>query len=119
MEQNTYLGSPENPKTAAVVCYITIVGWLLSYFMLYKSRKNDYSLFHLKQALMLHILFFVFNLIAVIGFWFNRIIMLIGQIGSLVLIIFWLIGMWYAINEKRKLMPLIGSPAENIFNFLG
>lgn len=119
MEQNeTYLGSPENPKTAAVVCYITIIGWLVSYFMLYKNRKSEFSLFHLKQALMLHILFFVFNIIGVIGFWFSRAIMFIGQVGSILLILLWLMGMYYAISERKKLMPLIGAIAESIFNGL-
>lgn len=116
MEQNdSYLGSPENPRTAAVVCYITIIGWLLSYFLLYKSKKNYFSLFHLKQALLLHILFFVFNVISVVGLWYSKVIMLIGQVGSMMLIVFWILGMWYAINEKKKLMPVIGSFAEKVF----
>ena len=59
--EETYVGSPDNPKTAAIVCYITAyLVWFIAYFALYKNNKSAaFAAFHLRQTLLLHILSFV------------------------------------------------------------
>ena len=64
--EKPYLGSPDNPKTAAIVCYITFIGWLIAYFLIYRTNKDEFSGFHLRQTLLLHIISFIVNFLAVL-----------------------------------------------------
>ena len=44
----------DNGKTAAIISYITIVGWLISFFALNKP-KTSLATYHLRQTLLLFI----------------------------------------------------------------
>lgn len=110
--EKSYLGSPDNPKTAAVICYITIIGWFIAYFALYKNNKTDFAAYHLRQTLLLHILLLVIN---GFGYWTT-----IGFIKALdvVWFILWLWGFLNAVNERQKPIPIIGILAEMLFEKL-
>jgi len=113
-EDQTFLGSPDNPKTAGIVCYITLIGWLIAYFALYKNNKNDFSAFHLRQTLLLHIIAFVLNVLAFLALWhlFSGIIVTILAIALLIL---WLVGVFSAVNNKTTPLPLLGNMAQRMF----
>ena len=115
--EEVYLGSPDNPKTAGVVCYITIIGWLLAYFALYRNNKSSFAAFHLRQALLLHILSFFLNILSLFALW-NRIPYVIVFVFAGILFILWLIGAFDAINGKERPVPLVGKLAQSIFSDL-
>ena len=50
-------------KTIAIICYITIIGWLIAYFS-GKENKNSLSRYHLKQAFGLFIFSVILNVIS-------------------------------------------------------
>ncbi len=110
-----YVGSPDNPRTTAIVSYITFIGWLLAVLLLLPGQKTKFSAFHLRQSFMIH----VFSFVLKIAYSFtlsasNMVFALIVAIGVL-LFILWLMGFLYAINGKEKEVPLIGHFAQNLF----
>jgi uncharacterized membrane protein len=117
MMQEAYLGSPDNPKTAAVVCYITVIGWLIAYFMLYRTNRNEFAAFHLRQTLLLHILATVLNILSWLSLWklFPYGILLVL---AAFLFILWLIGAFRAINGIQKPVPVVGRLAQEMFKEL-
>lgn len=113
-----YIRSPDNPRTAAVVCYITFIGWLISYFALYKNARNPITAYHLRQTLLLHILTFIMNIISAYVFWYQyaaKIILVALGIGMFIL---WLLGLIDALNGRQKPVPLLGKAAQKIFKNL-
>lgn len=113
-EEQPYLGSPDNPRTAAVVGYITLIGWLIAYFALYKKNKDAFSAFHLRQTLLLHIIAFILNVLTFLSLWqlFPQIIV---TILALLLFVLWLIGVYYVVNNKQKAIPIVGNIAQRLF----
>ncbi len=75
-------------------------------------RKNKFAAFHVKQALVLLIASVIVSvagtIIPIIG-WF-----LILPIGSLVIFIFWLLGLIAALTGKKKELPWIGQYGEKL-----
>jgi uncharacterized membrane protein len=112
MQENeeAYLGSPDNPKTAAVVCYITLIGWIIAYFAIYKNNKTALAAYHLRQALLLHILLFVIN---GLGYWTTNGFIIVFDTLWFIL---WLWGFISAIYQRRKPIPLIGEFAQSWFS---
>ncbi len=51
----------------AIVGYMTIIGWLIAYFGI-KPENDAYELFHLRQALGLHVTIFVCEVLSFILF---------------------------------------------------
>lgn len=110
-----YVGSPDNPRTAAVVSYITFIGWLVSVLLLLPGQKTKFSAFHLRQSFLIHVLSFLLKL--VYSFTLDANIMvfsLVAAIGVL-LFILWLMGFLYAINGQEKEVPIIGGLAQGLF----
>ena len=119
-EQQSPLGQTD-PKTVAIISYITFIGWLVAYFAMYSGNKSRLAGFHLRQTLFLHILSSAtyFLLRPVLGLFvfitgakvFLSLIIIVN-IGFFVL---WLLGLISAINAEEKPMPLIGDAAQRIF----
>jgi uncharacterized membrane protein len=116
-ENDAYLGSPDNPATAAVVGYITFIGWLLAYFGLYKKQRTGFAAFHLRQALLLHILSFILDVLGLLAFW-HLIPYWVIWVLSAILFLLWFAGAIMAINGKQIPLPLIGKWAQQIFHSL-
>jgi len=113
-KRSTYIGSPDNPRTAALVSYITFIGWLLAYFLLYPSRRDAFTAFHLRQSLLIHILSFLLNVLFSFTLPVQAMWPVAGVLG-LILFIFWILGFWDAINGRERLLPVIGSLAQSWF----
>ncbi len=110
-DDEIYLGSPDNPKTAAVVCYITFLGWLIAY-ALYRNNKTSFAASHLRQTLLLYIILVLVN---GLGYWANREFVIVADIIWFVL---WLWGFFYAVNEREKPIPIVGNMASVLFSGL-
>lgn len=115
--EETYLGSPDNPRTAAIVCYITLLGWLIAYFGIYRANKNAFAAFHLRQTLLLHIFAFAVNVLNVLALW-QYIPYFIVTAAALLLLLLWLIGLANALNNIQKPIPVVGKWAQKMFKNL-
>ena len=89
-------------KTAAIVSYITWVGFLIAICI--GDRSDRYVVHHLNQALVL-------NIASIIG-GFLKVIPLIGNTAaglvSLAVLVFWVIGIYRAAIGSTEPLPFIG-----------
>ena len=121
METNNNMATPDNGKTAAIISYFTIIGWLIAYFAMHKDNKTALGSYQLRQTLLINIiaivvswgLTFIFTAVALAtGFGSFFYITTIFQVG---IFIIWIIGLLGAINGEQKPMPIIGEKAQTMF----
>jgi len=93
-----------NDKLVAILSYITIIGWIVA-FLINKSNKSDLGSFHLRQALLLVIAGLIVAFIPTF----------VGWILQVIVFILWIFGLVYAIQGKKKEIPLIGHLAQDWF----
>jgi uncharacterized membrane protein len=91
-----------NNKTAAIVSYITWIGFLIA--LCIGDRSDRYVSHHLNQALVLNILSIVGGVLEVIP--------VIGSIAagivSLGVLVFWVMGIYRAATGSTEPLPLVG-----------
>ncbi|MFD2582281.1 DUF4870 domain-containing protein [Pedobacter vanadiisoli] len=106
-------------KTMAIVAYITLIGWIISYLEFKKSaEKSRLVNYHLGQSLGLIITSIVLSIASSI---ILAVIPSLGAIFYLILLIpfiLLLLGIIAASNELEKPVPLIGKIFEGKFNFI-
>ena len=96
----------DQSKLVAILSYITLIGWIIALIM-NMSKKTELGSFHIRQALIL--------VLANIILWW---IPVIGWLLQVVVLIFWVMGLVYAIQGQKKEIPLIGSYAQQWFKGL-
>jgi uncharacterized membrane protein len=106
-------------KTLSIISYISIIGWLISYFSFKdKTDKSSLEIFHLKQGLGLAIFGIVLgvaiNIIAVIVPTLGTILSLL----SLITLVLMVIGILTASKEEEKPLPVIGGMFVDKFDFI-
>jgi uncharacterized membrane protein len=90
-------------KATGIVSYLTIIGWLIAYFV----GDREGAKFHLNQSFLLVIANLVLTVAA-------RILSKVPFVGLIILIcdialfVLWIIGLIHAINEEEKPLPIIG-----------
>ncbi len=113
--------SESEGKTAGIISYITIIGWLIAYFAMHKDKKTQIGSYQLRQTLLLHIISFVLGwggsilfgaLVVSTGIFA---LAYLNWIISLGLFVLWIIGLIGAINGEKKPIPLIGEKAQSTF----
>jgi uncharacterized membrane protein len=105
----------DNGKTTAIVCYITIIGWLIAYFAMHQSKKTSLGSYHLRQTLLLFIIAIVYQIVITMITIAIPAIGMILSILSLGFLVLWIMGLIAAINGEEKPMPLIGEKAQELF----
>lgn len=105
-----------NNKTLAIISYITIIGWLIAYFV-GKDNADGLLKYHLKQSLGLAIVSIAFTVVLNIV---ASVFPFLGflSIVSLVIWVLLIIGIINANSEKQKPLPIIGNWANNQFTFM-
>ncbi|WP_025143204.1 hypothetical protein [Pedobacter jeongneungensis] len=117
METNSPFKVADSGKNAAIVSYIFLIGWLISYFAMYKDNRTSLSSYHLRQSLLLHLGIIVLNVAVTI----LAIIIptaLFGYLSYVVYIayiVFIILGVVSANNGEQKALPLIGDKAQSLF----
>lgn len=112
----------DNGKTAGIVSYLTIVGWFIAYFALYKDNKTALATYQLRQTLLYHIVSIVIYylggalLAAIFLSWSVSLYMLVYWVINAGLLILWIVGLIGAINGEQKPIPLIGDKAQSVFS---
>ncbi|SRX55400.1 DUF4870 domain-containing protein [Aequorivita sp. CIP111184] len=99
----------EEGKTIALIAYITIFGLIIA-FVMNNEKKNSFAAYHIRQSLGLGITglaLSIINVIPILGW-------LISILGSIFLIILWIIGLMGAINGKEKPVPLLGEKFQEL-----
>jgi uncharacterized membrane protein len=104
----------DNSKLVAILSYILI--GIIWYFADETIKKNKFTKFHVKQALVLLIISLIIgvvgSIIPLIGW------MIILPIGQLFILILLIIGLINSINGKEKELPIIGGLADQWFKNL-
>ena len=97
-------------KSAAIVAYLTIIGTIIAYFM-NKDPKTGFASFHIRQALGIHITFYLLGLIIS---WFDS--WLISSAFYIFIVILWGYGFIAAIQGERNLVPVLGIQFQKWFS---
>ena len=87
-------------KATDIIAYLTIIGWLLSFFI----GTREESKFHLNQALIINVVELAAALVGVIPFVGG----IIASIVGLVCLGFAVFGIVNAYNEQEKELPFVG-----------
>lgn len=108
-------------KVLAIISYFGLIGLIIALFMS-KENKNEFALFHLKQAAGVSLVSLIFILtcfiIIPISFLLPFLLIIIFPliiIINLGILILCVIGILNAVNEKRSPLPLIGAKSEEFF----
>lgn len=102
--------TPETGKGAAVVAYITIVGTIIAYFINI-DNKNPFASFHIRQALGIHISYFLLGAFVSI---FDNI--MITYAFWIFIFVLWGYGIVTAIQGEAKEVPLLGAQFQKWFS---
>lgn len=104
-------------KTLAILSYITIIGWLVSFFSS-ATPRDPLVKYHQKQALGLSIIAIIYSIIIqVVGLIVPAVAMILSMV-SIVFLILLIIGAINASKEKETPLPFIGKMFENKFDFI-
>ena len=119
METKTnFTTSTDNGKGAAIVSYIFLIGWLISFFAIYKENKTSLSTYHLRQSLLLHLSMIVINILITIILTIAPLAFLayISYAVGIIYLIFIVMGAISASNLQNKPLPVIGDKAQTLFS---
>ena len=126
MEPNNNIATGDNGKTAGIVSYFFIIGWLIAFFAMHKDNKTELGSYQLRQTLLFHIasmvIYWVLGMIFAALFlssglttgWFS--VVILDRIIEIGFFILWLIGFIGAVNGKKTPIPLIGEKAQTMFS---
>ncbi|HJP63568.1 MAG TPA: hypothetical protein VJ844_09015 [Mucilaginibacter sp.] len=121
MEPNNNISTSDDGKTASIVSYLTVIGWLIAYFAMHNDKKTELGSYHLRQTLLLYIIgigvYIVWSVVFVsllfsTGFTLALTLNWVIRVGLFVL---WIIGFIGAVNGEKKPIPIIGDMAQNMF----
>jgi uncharacterized membrane protein len=123
MEPVNNFGSQDNGKTAGIISYFTIIGWLIAYFALYQNNKTSLGSYQLRQTLLFHIgyvvirwgLSFVLGVIWLSGTGGIFSLYYLLKIVDLGFFILWIIGFIGAVQGEKREIPLLGERAQTMF----
>lgn len=110
--ENTPVNNTKNGKLLAIIAHFWVIGTLISWVLNLK-KKNDFTSFYTRQMIGWHLLAFL-NGWLILKFFGGFIKWILGSI----LVIFWLISIFGAISEKRKLIPFFGDKFQEWFRSL-
>src|SRR3954470_18690367 len=97
-------------KTVAVLCYITIIGFIAAVFI-HQNNKTELGAFHLRQVLGMVVTAAagaVCGVVPILGWivWF---------FVCLVLFVFWVLGLLTAVKGEMRPVPLLGDHYQKWF----
>ncbi len=102
--------STETGKTAAIVAYLTIIGTIIAYFM-NNDTRNPFASFHIRQALGIHITFYVLGaFVSIFDSW------LISFPFYVFIIVLFGYGLVTAIQGEQKEVPILGNNFQRWFS---
>jgi uncharacterized membrane protein len=121
MEPVNNFGTQDNGKTAGIISYFTIIGWLIAYFAFHQNNKTSLGSYQLRQTLLFYIAFMVVRLglsIILGAMWLSTGFISLYSLLRLVdfaFFILWVIGFIGAVQGEKKEIPLLGDRAQTMF----
>ena len=121
METGNNFGTTDNGKTAGIISYFTIIGWLIAYFGFHQNNKTSLGSYQLRQTLLFHIAFMAirWGLSIILGaIWLSTGVFSLYYLIKLVDLVFfilWIIGFIGAVQGEKKEIPLLGDRAQTMF----
>lgn len=103
-------------KTIAIISYITIIGWIISYIQ-YGNNKSQLAVFHIRQSLFLMLCTFIiamFQMLFAFTPYLGRIISMSLSFIMLGFLVLWIIALLNAINGEQKPLPIFGNKAQDL-----
>ena len=102
--------SATEDKTVAILCYITIIGFIAAVFI-HQNNKTELGAFHLRQVLGMVVTAAagaVCGVVPILGWivWF---------FVCLVLFVFWVLGLLAAVKGEMRPVPLLGEHYQKWF----
>ncbi len=80
MEPENTFNTGDNGKTAGIISYLTIVGWLIAFFAMHKDNKTELGSYQLRQTLLfipgIYICFYVLWSILIVPLLFTSLSMI-------------------------------------------
>lgn len=103
--------SIEDGKMIAIISYLTVIGLIIA-ILLNNDKKNPFAFLHIRQSLGIWVAGLVLGLVALIPFlgW------LIFIVGSILIFVMWVVGLFNAFNGKAKPVPVLGKYFEEWFS---
>ena len=103
-------------KTLAILCYCTLIGWIISIVQVSSLESEDrkFTAFHLRQMLILMLVGAAVSVFDTIFFFIPFFGLILINLLTIPLFICWLILLISAVLGKRKTIPLIGQAGENM-----
>ena len=103
----------EAGKTLALIAYLTLIGTLIAFFM-NQEKRNEFTSFHVRQALGLGLLYIA------IGYIVSSLdSMMVSMSFWIFFSVLFLYGIFGAITGKANKIPILGDLFQKIFNSLG
>jgi uncharacterized membrane protein len=101
-------GTVDEGRLFAFLAYLL---WLVGFFIVLIAKKdNKFAMFHAKQSLVLCIVGIASGVLHAIPFFGTLVALVLG----LVLTIFWIMGMIYALTGQETNLPIVGDLAAKI-----
>ena len=100
---NMALTAEQKRKVLGAISYITWAGWFVA-FIINKKKTDQFTSFHIRQALLLHIIASVAGFIPFLNF-----------IVVILYVIALIYGIYYALQEQEQEIPYIGEYAQDWF----
>ena len=100
-------------KVKAIVAHLFLIGWIIS-LLVNMSEKEEFASFYIRQVLGIMIAGIAFSMLNVVPLIGN----LIALVAGLVLFVFWIMSLIWAINGEMKTVPWIGSYFQDWFRSL-
>ena len=99
-------------KNTAIISYLTLIGALIAITMNVEP-KHEFARFHIRQAFGIHLLFHAFALFSSV--WYNQ----YGLYGLYICYLaLWFYGFLGALNNKKQLVPFVGTYFQKWFTFI-
>ena len=98
----------------SVLSYFGLL-WLIAFFF---GKKDEKSIYHLKQGFGLFVVGFLFGIVLQILFSVSATIAGIVSLLGIILLVLFIIGVINAIKEEQKPLPLFGKSFERSFSFI-
>lgn len=100
------MSKPDNSHFIAIICYITVIGWIVALLM-NQSNRSFFASFHIRQSLGIYL----FSFLAVVP--------LLSQVVGIIVLVLWIIGFVNAIQKQMKPVPVVGEYFQDWFKNIG
>ena len=98
-------------KTVAIVSYLTWIGWIIA-IIIHGNNKSVFGAYHLRQSLGILLTGVALGFVS----WIPFLGWVVGFLGFIMLLVFWIMGLISAVNGEAKPVPILGEFYQKTFS---